>query len=76
MKVMAKIRTGKSAKLRLPNIVEWIRHSSFIMQVKRLAMVILPDKREEEIVKVLVILFESRNGSGMEEFSLVQDREP
>jgi hypothetical protein len=31
MNAIPKIMTGKRAKLMLPNIVEWIRHSSFII---------------------------------------------
>ncbi len=54
---MPKIITGKSAKERLPNIVEWTRHSSFIMFTKSLTMNTLLHEREEELVKVLVFLF-------------------
>ena len=57
MNAMPKIITGKRAKLRLPKIVEWIRHSSFIILVKSLNMTVLLYKIEEEIIEVLVSSF-------------------
>ena len=44
MNAMPKIRNGKRAKERLPNIVEWTRHSSLTMLVKSSNMMILPDE--------------------------------
>ena len=57
MNAIPKIITGKRAKLRLPKIVEWIRHSSFSMFVKSLNMAVLLHKREEKIIEMLVSLF-------------------
>jgi hypothetical protein len=38
MNAIQKMRMGKSAKERLPNIVEWIRHSSFTIATKSSGM--------------------------------------
>ena len=76
MQAIPKIITGKRAKLRLPKIVEWIRHSSFIIQVKSLNIATLPHEREEEFVKMPVVLSEFCDPAGMEKFSLVEDCEP
>src|SRR5208337_2978956 len=74
MKAIPKIITGKSANERLPNLVEWTRHSSFIMFLKSSSMVILPDKREEEGREMFPPSGQVGNGAGMQEFSLVEDR--
>src|SRR5512136_907582 len=71
-----KIMTGKRAKERLPNIVEWIRHSSFTMFLKSSNMAILPDKREEERGQVFVPCSQFGNGAGVEQRSLVDNRKP
>ena len=74
MNAIPKIRNGKRAKERLPNIVEWTRHSSLTMAMKRSNMATLPDEREEEGGQVLASCFQVGNGPGMEQFSLVEDR--
>src|SRR5208337_3210204 len=74
MNAIPKIMTGNMAKEKLPNMVEWIRHSSFIMPMNRSSMAILPDKREEEVGQVLVSPCQLSNRPGMQQFPLVQDR--
>jgi hypothetical protein len=71
---MPKIMTGKRAKLRLPKMVEWIRHSSFIIFAKRLGMGDLLHNGEEEIVQVLLLCGKFCDCAVMEKFTLVQDR--
>src|SRR5512136_1568504 len=71
-----KIMTGKRAKERLPNIVEWTRHSSFTMLVNSSNMAILPDEREEEGGQVFAPCGQVGNGAGMEQGPLVEDRKP
>ncbi len=74
MNAIPKIMTGKRAKERLPNIVEWTRHSSFTIAVKSSNMATLPDEREEEGGQVLAAGFQVGNGPGVEQFPLVEDR--
>jgi hypothetical protein len=57
IKAIPKIITGNRANERLPNIVEWTRHSSFIMFQKRSGISILPDEGEEKGGKMLVPVF-------------------
>ncbi len=56
MKAMAKISTGKRAKLALPKRVAWSRHSSLTMETKSSNMGPGPHQGEEELVQVAVLL--------------------
>jgi hypothetical protein len=57
IKAIPKIITGKRANERLPNIVEWTRHSSFTIFQKRSGIGILPHEREEKGGQVHVVVF-------------------
>src|SRR5512136_2942103 len=74
MNAIPKIRNGKRAKERLPNIVEWTRHSSLTMATKRSNMAALPDEREQEGGQVLAPGLQVGCGPGMEQLPLVEDR--
>ena len=74
MNAIPKIITGKRAKERLPNIVEWTRHSSFTIAVKSSNMAILPDEREEEGREVFAPCGQVGDLAGVEQCALVKDR--
>ena len=74
MKTMPNIMTGKSAKEICPNMVEWSRHSSFIMRMKSSGMMILPDEGEEELGEMRSPSSQIGNRSCMEQFPRMQDR--
>src|SRR5512137_916781 len=74
MNAIPKIMTGNMENEKLPNMVEWTRHSSFIIATKSSNMAILPDKREEVRGQVLASRGKFGNGPCVEQLSLVEDR--